>query len=90
MSICLGNLSLRQMEDRLGITLTDTDRLEFESNRQEAVNGTPLAPGKWHCFDIPFMLLCDTMETAVRFRDILSKYALKGTFQIGWERSAEE
>jgi len=87
-SIMLGNLTVAQMEQRLGITLSDEHRQIFTESRQEKVNDTPLASGCWHCFDIPFMLMCDGKETAMRFRDIIQQYTItKGvTFQIGWER----
>lgn len=88
MSIMLGNLTIEEMENRLGITLSDEHRQIFTETRQESVNNTPLACGCWHCFDIPFMLVCDAKETAMRFRDIIQQYTITKNvmFQIGWER----
>ena len=88
MNIMFGNLTVAEMENRLGITLSDEHRQIFTESRQEKVNDTPLASGCWHCFDIPFMMVCDVRETALRFRDIIQQYTITKsvTFQIGWER----
>ena len=88
MSIMLGNLTVEEMENRLGITLSDEHRQVFNGSRQERVNDTPLEYGCWHCFDIPFILVCDVMATANKFRDIILQYKITKnvTFQIGWER----
>ena len=87
MSIMLGNLTVEQMERRLGIALTKEHRQMLQESRQEPMN-IPLGDGKWHCFDIPFMMMCDTKETAVKFRDIIQQYKIRDCvmFQIGWER----
>lgn len=86
MAIMLGNLPVSEIERRLSIELKEEDRKVFNENRQETVNRTPLAEGKWHCFDIPFLLMCDREETARKMADILSRYSLKGSIQIGWEK----
>lgn len=84
----LGNLTVEQMERRLGVTLSEEHRQIFKASRQEKVNDTPLESGCWHCFDIPFMMMCDAKDTAVKFRDIIQQYHIREgvTFQIGWER----
>ena len=90
MSIYLGNLSVEQIEERTGITLKDEDREYLKKHRQEAVNDTPLEVGKWHCFDIPFMIMTGNQETAEHYRDMLLSYDwsnCKEPLQIGWERS---
>ena len=56
MGIMLGNLSVKDIETRLGITLSAEDVAVLQEKRQENVS-VPLASGKWHCFDIPFMFL---------------------------------
>ena len=88
MAIFLGNLTIEQMEHRSGITLSDEDRDFFKANRQEVVNDTPLEHGKWHCYDIPFMLMVHDKSTAVTYRDIFEKYdweKCREALQIGWE-----
>lgn len=88
MGIYLGNLTVEQLENRLGIHLSEDHKKELARNRQEKVNNTPLEPGKWHCYDMPFMLMTHDRKTAEKFRDILLNYPMEGcheTFQIGWE-----
>ena len=88
MAIYLGNLTIEQIESRSGITLSNKDRYFFKANRQEVVNDTPLEHGKWHCYDIPFMLMVHDKSTAVTYRDILEKYdwnKCREALQIGWE-----
>lgn len=62
MSIMLGNLSTLEIQDRLGITFPQ-DLIDFmnETNQAEASN---IQKGKWHCFDIPFNLVCGDVDTA--------------------------
>ena len=89
MSIMLGNLSVHQIEERLGIKLNDDDEMVMNKSHQAAVNGTPLEPGCWHCFDIPFMLMTDTIVTATKLRDMFMKYGpskFKEPFRISWEK----
>lgn len=86
MAIMLGNLTVRDIEYRLGIELTDDERKAMEESRQEPVNRTPIGPGKWHCFDIPFMIVRDTADTAHKIAGILQRHELKGSVQIGYER----
>ena len=86
--IFLGNLTVDQLERRLGIKLSEEHRKELADNRQEKVNNTPIEPGKWHCFDAPFMMMTHDMETAAKFCDILMRYDMSQcheAFQIGWE-----
>ena len=86
--IFLGNLSVEQIEKRLGIQLNDSDKMQLEGTRQERVNNMPIEAGKWHCYDLPFMFMTHDIETAKTFRDIFTRYdmtACKETFQIGWE-----
>lgn len=62
MNVMLGNLSVSQIEQRLGIDFPEEIRGFMNKNHQpEASN---VAKGKWHCFDIPFNLVCGDMETA--------------------------
>lgn len=70
MGIMLGNLSVKDIETRLGITLSAEDVAVLQEKRQENVS-VPLASGKWHCFDIPFMFMAATRDDALMFADIL-------------------
>lgn len=72
MSIMLGNLTLKQIEERTGIIVSDEDRVELNYMRQEKAEN--IAPGKWHCFDLPFMMVCGDKLTAEKVFKILSQY----------------
>lgn len=86
MMIFLGNQTVDDMERRLHIKFSEEHRAFLEENRQQKVNDTPLEPGKWHCYDIPFMLMTHDKETALTYKKLFSDYTLSGeTFQIGWE-----
>ena len=84
MGIMLGNLSVKDIETRLGITLSAEDVAVLQEKRQENVS-VPLASGKWHCFDIPFMFMAATRDDALMFADIFEKYTgqMRGKFSIG-------
>jgi len=60
----LGNQSVSQIEKRLGIEFPEEVR-EFmnKTHQSEASN---IVKGKWHCFDLPFNLVCGDMETATK------------------------
>lgn len=85
--IMLGNLTLKQIEERTGIIIYDDDRDELSSMRQEKAKN--IAPGKWHCFDFPFILVCGDKPTAEKVVNILSAYdwsKSKQALQISWEK----
>jgi len=85
MPIYLGNLSVAQIEERLGIELTEAERSELTSARQEAVLDVALAPDKWHCYDLPFTIVCGSREMATKVCGILSPYSsqMKCRLQVG-------
>ena len=88
MGIMLGNLSVEQIEKRIGIELSEDDKKILKETHQAHVNNVPIEHGKWHCFDLPFMFLTHDKETAEKFLAIFQKYdtsKLKECFQIGWE-----
>ena len=64
MSIMLGNLSVSQIEKRLGIEFPEEIREFMKKTHQPEANN--IGKGKWHCFDIPFNLVCGDMETATK------------------------
>lgn len=89
MSIYLGNLTPEQIESRLGINITAEDKELLKKTHQPEVNNVPIALGKWHCFDLPFMIMTSDVKTARMFVDIFSKYepsTFRECLQIGWER----
>ena len=62
----LGNLNIKQIEDKLGIDFPDSLKsyiyIYMKSNHQS--NAENIKKGKWHCFDIPFVLICGDKDTA--------------------------
>ena len=80
MSICLGNLSVEEIQKRLGITLTESEQNKLSSKRQEVA--TNIARDKWHCFDLPFTIACGSYDTAVFVKDILEPYAKEMKTQV--------
>ena len=88
MSIMLGNQTPKQIANRLKIVLSEEHEKELLNSWQQEVNHKDIADGKWHCFDIPFMLVCGDKETATYWRDVFMSYDLSNAelFQISWER----
>ena len=82
MVIMFGNFSVADMEERLGIKLPEEKAKELNAMRYENANNIPA--DKWHCFDIPFTIVCGSMETAIKVRDILEPYSssMKCALQI--------
>ena len=80
----LGNFNTTDIEQRLNITLSDTDRDKLEGMRQSKAND--IIPGKWYCFDMPVQILCGDRDTAIVIYDILAPYKaqMKDTIQIWW------
>jgi hypothetical protein len=68
----LGNLTVDNMLERLNIKLSTEDREWLGKTRQNKAENVEI--GKWHCFDIPFTILCGDTSTAKHIFDILSPY----------------
>jgi len=64
MGIMLGNLSVSEVEKRLGICFPPDVKKFMADNHQPAAAN--VAHGKWHCFDIPFHMVCGDKATATR------------------------
>lgn len=86
MNMMLGNLSISQIESRLGIDFTEDIR-DFMSKNHEP-NASHVTTGKWHCFDIPFNLVCGDIVTATKIYDSIKERAdeIKERFQISLSR----
>lgn len=75
MSIYLGNMSAQQMCERLGIEYTEQiAEMELAREPNAHVKG---GVDKWHCFDIPFEVVCGTREVAQVWYELLSPVAEK-------------
>lgn len=65
----LGNLKVEEIERRSGVVFPEELKLLMnETHQDEASN---IKPGRWHCFDLPFTLLCGDMEIAERIYSYL-------------------
>ena len=65
----LGNLTVSEIEKRAGVTFPEElKQLMGETHQSEASN---ILDGKWHCFDIPFILVCGGMPLAQKIYDQL-------------------
>ena len=87
MSIFLGNLSIDDIEKRMGINLTKEEKSELNEMRQ--LNAEQIAKGKWHCFDLPFMIVCGDKPTAEKVVKIFSSHDLSNVYealQVSWEK----
>jgi hypothetical protein len=69
----LGNLTIEQIEKRAGVKFPD-ELVEYMKPRwqQKAEN---VGIGKWHCFDLPFNLVCGDMETATEIHNHLKAFS---------------
>lgn len=73
MSIYLGNVGVDEMQRRLGISFP-VEIVDFMQSAHQDSAG-PLAKGKWHCFDLPFVLMCENKETATKIYEALKPMA---------------
>lgn len=62
MNIMLGNMSVAEIERRLGIEFPDETREFMNSTHQESAMN--IGVGEWHCFDMPFRIVCGDRQTA--------------------------
>lgn len=81
----LGNLTVEQIEQRSGVSFPKELKDYMEPRHQSQASN--IAKGKWHCFDLPFILLCGDMETAEQiYKHLKSMSAdFKEPLQIGVE-----
>jgi len=63
----LGNLSLDHIQKRVGVIFPDS-LISFMEPKNQA-NAKNIQSGYWHCFDIPFMLVCGDVDTAIEIFD---------------------
>lgn len=59
----LGNLSVNQMEDRMGIEFPAELKEVLIKYHQHNVS-IPINEGFWHCFDLPFTMVCGGKDLA--------------------------
>lgn len=78
----LGNLTIEQIEERMGVEFPPAVRAELRETRQEKVNNVEIQKGHWHCFDIPFAFMCADEETARHFYELLKPFCESTTTQL--------
>lgn len=88
-TIKLGNLGIRDIENQLGIQLSEEDQQFFKDTHQENVS-IALKPGSWHFFDLPRVLEVCGWSLFDKIQDILNKYDLKGRLNMNVIQSDEE
>lgn len=67
MGIMLGNLSVEEIEKRIGFAFPDDIKKFMVDNNQSSASD--VSKGKWHCFDLPFHIVCGDRETAQKIYD---------------------
>jgi hypothetical protein len=60
----LGNLTIKEIETRMGINFPEDIKKYMAENHQS--EASKVKYGKWHCFDIPFILVCGDIGTATK------------------------
>ncbi len=58
----LGNLTIEEMQKRAGVIFPQ-ELVEYMQRRKQE-SASNVKAGKWHCFDLPFTLVCGDRETA--------------------------
>lgn len=62
MAIFLGNLSTAELEIRVGVKFPQ-GLIEYMDKRHQE-SASDVQRDKWHCFDIPFAIVCGDMSIA--------------------------
>lgn len=90
MAIFLGNLNIDEIENRIGIKFPQA-LIDFMKTRKQE-KASNINPGKWHCFDIPFNLVCGDIETVKEIYKHLAPIAkdFKTQLQISLDKSKFE
>lgn len=73
MNIYLGNLTTEEIESRIGIDFPQEIRNFMKQTHQDRAEN--IEEGRWHCFDIPFVLVCGDRATAQKIFDSVSARA---------------
>jgi len=78
----LGNLTVAQIEARLGIDFPEETRVFMQDTHQSQASNVD--KGRWHCFDLPFVMVCGDFGTAEKiFNSVKDKMSeIKEPMQI--------
>lgn len=92
MGICLGNLTITELEKRTGWTFSAEDRKWLEDHRQEKADICPYKE-EFHIFDIPFLIEASSLIKS-RITNMLMEYnnkqPSKEPLQLGFRLESEE
>ena len=77
----LGNLTIQEIEKRVGVTFPIELVELLEKTKQESASN--IQEGKWHCFDIPFTMVCGDKKIAQEIYDYLRPMASSFKQQLG-------
>lgn len=81
MNIMLGDLSVSQIEKRIGVDFPEEIRKFMKESHQPSASD--VQKGKWHCFDIPFNIVCGDVETATKiFNSVKDSKVIKEKLQF--------
>lgn len=89
MSILLGDLMVSDIIERTGVEISYEDKKWL---KERYCHRTKLEKNTWHCFALPFLIVCETKELAAEMADRLKKYdwsSCKESLQISWEENGE-
>lgn len=78
----LGNMSVAEIEKRTQVKF-DNDLVEFlNATRQH--DATHIGAKEWHCFDIPFTIVCGSSDFCIELHDKIKSYGkdMKAALQI--------
>lgn len=81
MIIYLGNLTVKELEDKHSFALSNEHRATLENMRQNKAEN--VESDKFHIFDIPRAIACGSKDTAIKVYEILKQYDIKGHIEIG-------
>jgi hypothetical protein len=68
----LGNLNIKEIEKRTGVEFPNELVEYMEPRRQQ--DASNIKDGKWHCFDMPFTLVCGDTKTATVIHNHLKEF----------------
>ena len=78
--ILLGNLYVKDIEKRLNIQLSDSERKFLKNTHQDEASN--IKKNSWHCFDMPFVIHCGNKEITEKIVEILTPYENQMESQI--------
>lgn len=84
MNIYLGNMTIDDMEIRMGIKFPEELKGYMNVHHQDIADTHKLLDSEWHCFDIPFVIVCGSIEVATRIYNDLKPFVseIKTPLQI--------